>query len=115
MSTGKTTQIPDSLNQRVAITSWPALAAGEAGEPFEIAQFSDRSIQIAGTFGGATVTFEGSNDGVGYHTLSDPAGLPLSFSAAGLKAVAELTRWVRPKVAGGDGSTALSATLLARG
>lgn len=115
MSTAKTVTFPDSLNQRVAVAQWASLAAGETGDVFEIAQVNDRSIQIAGTFNGATVTLEGSNDGAAFHTLSDPQGLPLSFSAAGLKAILELTRYVRPKATGGDVGTVIRATLIAKG
>jgi hypothetical protein len=31
-------------------------------------------VQVAGTFSGATIVFEGSNDGTYYFTLSSPAG-----------------------------------------
>ncbi|WP_374312437.1 hypothetical protein [Dongia sp.] len=114
MSTAKTTAIPDSLNQRVAITTWPALLASETGEPVEAAQFADRSVQISGSFGGASVIVEGSNDGVSYFPLTDPQGNSLTFTASKLEAVTELTRWLRPRVSGGDGTTEIAFVLLAK-
>lgn len=114
MSTGKTVSIPDSLNQRVCIVTWANLAMSETGEAVEAAQFADRSVQVAGTFGGAQVIVEGSNDGQTYFTLTDPQGNPLTFTSAKLEAVMELTRWLRPRVVGGDGTTAFSIILLAK-
>jgi hypothetical protein len=72
-------------------------------------------VQVQGTFGASgSVSVEGSNDGVNYHTLRDPQGVSLTFTAAGLKAVLELTRFIRPRVTAGDGTTALTVTLVAR-
>jgi hypothetical protein len=74
-------------------------------------QHSDKSVQIGGTFGGATVTLKGSNDGAAWHTLTDPLGNALSFTAAGLKMVVEATRYIKPVVTGGDGTTAVDVHL----
>jgi hypothetical protein len=60
-------------------------------------QGSDRSVQVSGTFGGGTVLIEGSNDGSNWFTLTDPTGAALSFAAAGLKQILELTRYIRPR------------------
>lgn len=95
--------------------TWAALAAGETGDAAAlVAAFADRSIQFTGTFGGATVVLQGSNDGTNYFTLKDPFGNDVSVTAAALVQVLEVTLHTRPKVTGGDGTTALAAVLLAR-
>jgi hypothetical protein len=94
---------------------WVA-ANGDSGSPYEMRQQADRSVQIAGTFGaGGSVNVEGSNDGTNYQILRDPQGVALTFTAAGLKQVLEITNYIRPRVTAGDGTTALTITLLARG
>ena len=86
--------------------------------------FSDRSIQVLGTFGTTpALTLQGSNkpippnqvvvepDASEWFTLTDPQGNSLIFNAAGGKQVLENTRFVRPNVVSGDGSTNLTCWL----
>lgn len=94
---------------------WAALANGDSGTPVDLTQFSDRSVQIAGTLGaGGTIKIEGSNDGVTYYTLNDAFGNALSLTALSLKSVAEITTWIRPRASAGDGTTAIVVTLITR-
>jgi hypothetical protein len=96
--------------------AWGPLASGDDGEP--VGQFpgADRSVQVTGTFGaGGSVVFEGSNDldaPTNWFTLTDPQGNPLSFSTARLEQISEYTVWARPRVVGGDGTTALTVRVL---
>ena len=74
--------------------------------------FADRSVQVTGTFGvGGRVLLQGSNDGTNWVTLNDPQANALSFTAAGLEAVLELTQYIRPTVNAGDGTTSLTVTM----
>lgn len=86
-----------------SLANWQAMATGDTGAPVENQTFSDRSIQFVGTFGGATVVLEGSNDGTNWVTLTDPASVALSFTSAGLKQILQVTRYMRPNVSGGAG------------
>jgi hypothetical protein len=96
------------------IATWTPLAAsGDVGQALQRTDLSDRSVQVTGTFAGATIVFEGSNDGTNYFTLSSPAGTALSFTAAGLVQVNQPTAWVRPHVTSGSGAS-LTVTLAAR-
>lgn len=116
MATGytKTAAVPYN-NHDANVVKW-TLAAGESGDPLLLPEAADRSVHIVGTFNGATVVFEGSNDtndGTSrYKTLTDPLGNPISKTAAALCAVSEMTRLVRPSVTGGDVSTAIEIFLL---
>lgn len=105
----------DTVTRRTQSVVWSGLLNGDSGDAYERPDYSDRSVQVTGTFGtGGTIVLEGSNDGTNYKTLTDPQGNPLSFTAAALEQVQELTRYVRPRVTAGDGTTSLVATLLVR-
>lgn len=95
--------------------AWVGLEAGDVGLPYPGHSYADRSIQVTGDFGvGGSCRIAGSNDGVNYVALSDPQGDVLNLTGAGIKAVAEITRYIRPEVTAGDGATALTVTLIAR-
>jgi hypothetical protein len=85
------------------------------GAPIPFAEYADRSVQISGTFGGATIVWEGSNDGTNYITLTDPQGNAISKTAASIEGVLEITRYARPRITGGAGGTTdLNVTVLCR-
>lgn len=85
---------------------WTPLAAGDDGGWVEMPELSDRSIHVRGTFGGTTVTIQGSNETTPTNpiTLTSPNGSPLTFSADGLRQITEITRWIRPLSTGGAGA-----------
>ncbi len=83
-----------------AMTFKWTLTGTDDGAPLEFLPWADRSVQIGTTgdnFNAGTVILEGSNDGVSYQTLKDPAGNPISLTAAGLRQVLESTAYVRPR------------------
>ncbi len=90
---------------------WETLTeTDDVGHPTSIPGASDRSIQVKGTVGGATVLIEGSNvlaptvDG-DWFTLHDENGDLLSFTAVDIgHAVSENTLHVRPRLTGGAGT-----------
>lgn len=108
------TTFPFETSLDVAVTTWANLLSGDDGEPIRLAVFSDRSVQIAGTFGGASVTIGGSNDGVTYHALTDTLGSTLTLTQATLRQIVELPVWVKPRVFGGDGTTNLTVIVAGR-
>ena len=108
------TTYPFETSLDVAVTTWGGLLADDDGEPVRLAVYSDRSIQISGTFGGASVTIGGSNDGVTFHALTGADGTALTLTAAALKQIVELPLFIKPRVFGGDGTTNLVVTLAGR-
>jgi hypothetical protein len=97
------------------VIAWTSLANGDDGTPLEMIGSADRSVQVVGTFGaGGTVLLEGSNDGTNYNTLHDPGGTALSLTTSQIVAVLEISAFIRPRVSAGDGTTALTVTLLVR-
>lgn len=74
-------------------------------------EYSDKSVQVLGTFGGASIGVSGSNDeGVTYAALNDPTGTVIAISAAGIKAVLENTEYFKPLRTGGS-STSLTIAM----
>jgi len=108
--------VPESLHHTCVIATWPAMPNGETGQPIELANFADRSVQVVGTFGvNGCVRIEGSIDGTAYAPLTDPQGNSLDILGAKIEAVSEVVRWIRPRVTGGDGTTSLTVTMLLKG
>ena len=98
-----------------AVTAVAETTSG-APLPARLCAHLDRTIQVTGTLGvGGTLVWEGSNDGgVTYATLTDPQGNALSFTAAGLEQVTELSEYARPRLTVGDVDTDLNVYCLLR-
>lgn len=97
----------------VRIVTWSAGATGDSGSAVESAAWADRCVHVTGTFGGATVAIQGSNDGSDWQTLNNAQGTAATFTAAGLKQIVEVPRFMRPTVTGGAAS-AIKVVLVAR-
>ena len=94
--------------------TWALLAADDVGDNLDGSSYADRSVQIDGTFGGASVEIQGSNDGTNWYVLTDPQGNLITKTSASLEQISEITRFVRPLIDGGDGTTDITVTLFAR-
>jgi len=112
--TPTTTKVTDGGVADVYIVQWPSMGNADTGIAIPMSSGSDRSVQIEGTFGAATVVFQCSNDGTNYQTLTDPQGNAISKTSASLEAISELTRFVRPVTSGGTGSV-INVSLLVKG
>lgn len=106
------TRIPTG-NSRSFVAAWLALPNGEDGEPIAFGQYTDKSVQVSGTFGaGGSLRLEGSNDGVTWAVLTDPQGNDLNLTGPKIEMVTEATAYVRPRVTAGDGTTAITVHML---
>jgi hypothetical protein len=103
------------LQKRGLLVKWAAITNADTCAPYEVLGAPDASCQTEGTFGGATMTLKGSNDGVNYEGLKDLGGVAVAPIAASLVGVREKSRYVKPTVAGGDGTQTLNVTLLLGG
>lgn len=110
-----------STDNSVYSISWsPLTTTNTDGDPISAVEWADRSITFTGTFGvGGTVKLRGSNladktDANGYFDLTDPQGNAISKTAGAIEAITEIVRWVKPVVTLGDGSTAITVTLIVR-
>ena len=74
------------------------LTGTDSGSPMAFAEWADRSVQMAGTWGGGTVVWEGSNDGgTTWATLSDAQAVAISKTADALEQIIEVTELARPR------------------
>lgn len=99
--------VSPSLNTSVADNPrviWEALATGDTINPFVMSQQYGlaASIQISGTFGGATVKVQISNDNVSYYDMEDVTGTPVSTTSGGLYEVSTAAVYIKPVVTSGS-------------
>ena len=95
--------------------TWAGMANGDTGQPQSLPGFCDRSVSVGGAFGsGGSVALEGSNDGVNFFALPNPAGTTIGVTSAGLQACQTACLWIRPHITAGDGTTLLNVTVFAR-
>ena len=83
---------------------WETMGNADSGSPILIGECPDGSIQVVGTFGGATIVLQGSNDGTNWVTLTDEIQSPVSFTSAGLKMFLPRVWKIRPTTSGGTGT-----------
>lgn len=79
--------------------------------------YDDRMVTARGTFGGATLALQGSNElptPANWNGVDDPQGVDVSFAAAGSKPVAERPVWTRPLLTGGAASSVVVEMLCRR-
>lgn len=98
---------------------WSGIANGDTCTQVSLPGAPDVSIQVYGTFGGATLAIQGSLDAVlataTFAPLQDPQGNALSFTAAGIDMLASsIVTWLKPVLSGGAGTT-LTVVMLAKG
>lgn len=103
---------PFGINS-VELFTWATMGGADVGDAIGFPQNADKSVQIDGTFGSATVVIQGSNDGTNWFTLTDPQGNAISKTSAALEQIEENTLYVRPSISGGTGSS-INVRLLAR-
>lgn len=84
------------------LASWAAMATDDVGAGVPIAYAADLTGQVSGTFGGATIVWQGSNDNATWHPLTQRAGTGnMSYTAAAVHTANENPAFVRPAVTGG--------------
>ncbi|OUS34554.1 hypothetical protein A9Q94_15765 [Rhodobacterales bacterium 56_14_T64] len=112
------TRVPETNSEadQVLSVSWAAIATGDTVQESMPRGVSGAmaSVQSDGTFDGATVTLEGSNDGKNFVTLRDLSGADISFASAGLVDFSTSVVFIRPAISGGS-ADAVDVTLALRG
>lgn len=95
----------DNYDQTRTVT-WATMGGADVGLGAAFGQFPDRTLVVEGTFGGATCTIQGSNDGgTTWFTLHDYLGNALTYTANGIALIAENPGLMRPSNASGTGSS----------
>jgi hypothetical protein len=113
--------VPTWLGQQgVTIVQWANVGNADTCTPLPLGAHADRSVQVTGTFDGASVKIDGTNDAsLAYFPLTDPQGnaisisaFPAGYTAAG-EAISEATQFIKPVVSGGT-APSLTITLYVR-
>lgn len=103
-------------SSKVPRTVWADIVTGDTINPFVVvAQAAVAGcVQIGGTFGGATVGLQASNDGVTYFDIKDLGGTVISGTSAALFEFTTAAAYLRPVVTGGSGN-AVDVIMVLRG
>jgi hypothetical protein len=116
MATRAGTVVKTQLDPHVLIMEWASLGVGDDGDWMLLSHYADKNVHVYGTFGGATVTLQGSNEDTPANpaSLRDPDKVALALSSsAPMEQVLENPLRVRPVVTGGAG-TSLTVRLVCR-
>lgn len=106
------------LGDNVVILDYLLTNADSDGAPFKAKHFgdySDRNVAVYGTFGGATITVQGSGDSASWTGLTDAGSVAISLGAAGTETINETTPFTRPLLTGGAGSSVHVVFTIRRG
>lgn len=110
------TPVERHISPSIRTAFWEAVSSDDAGTayapPYVMPAVS--AVQVTGTFGGATVTLAGSNDGTNFVTLKDMAGNDISVTSASLVDFSTGALYVKPIVTGGT-SEDIDVLLVVRG
>lgn len=93
------------------VSRWADVSNGDTCVAQPAAQYTDKSVQVFGTFGAGQVAIEGSNDGENWAVLTGAQGNALLITEAKIEMVSEATLYIRPVVTG-DGATSLTVLIL---
>lgn len=106
---------PGNGDGSVILYSWSLTTANASGAAISGAEWADRTWQANGTWGGATLALEGSNDGVTFSPMSNASGgADIAMTSNDLASTVELPLWVRPNLTTPGAGAAVTVTLLAR-
>lgn len=104
----------EERESRTYLVTW-VLGPDDTGAPVKFVGAVERTVQIIGTFGGATVAMQGTVEDTpaNWMPLTDVQGEAISVTAAALETITEVVRHTRPAVTGGTG-TSVTVLLLLR-
>jgi len=95
-------------NRGVVKLVWSSLTNSDTALSQSIPDFPDKTVQVDVTAGTPTCVLQGSNDASTWHTLVDPQGNNISFTADGIEQVLENTQYIRPAITAGTGTVTVT-------
>lgn len=110
----RTSRLEVGGDDSVAIYTWALTSANTDGLPIEWVQWADRCFTGTGTWGGATLTIQGSNDGSTWVTLNNAQGTAATATADKALQIVEVPRFVRPNLTTAGVGAAVTVILCAR-
>lgn len=104
-----------SGDNSVICYEWALTTADPTGTGIGQVNYADRTFVAWGTWGGATLTIEGSNDGTTWVALSNAGSASRATATADAAiTIVELTRYVRPKLTTVGVGATITVSLAAR-
>ena len=112
------TIVPTTVEEqiRAAAYRWTDYSTADTATPVKVQNMQGLagSVQVTGTFGGATVALQVSNDGTNFVTLKDGTGTDITFTAAGMAEFSTAALYVKPTSSGGTADN-VTVTVVLRG
>ena len=98
-----------------AIATWALTTADHTGVGIAYENYQDRTYHVFGTFGGATVVWEGSLDGgTTWGILHDPQGNATGETVAQIETLSEAVPLIRPRLSVVGSGAAITCALYMR-
>lgn len=82
---------------------WSGVTQADTCQQVQFPQYADKTIQVAGTFGGTSVAVNGTIDGTNFAALTDQSGTTIAITTAGIKQVLQNAYQIQPALTGGAG------------
>jgi len=106
------------VQHSVLQSKW-TLGAADDGVPDQLSRYPNHSVQIAattlGSFAGATVVIQGSDDGINWFTLHDNTGTNMSATSnQRFDTIAIVPLHIRPHSSGGGVTTSVDVIITSR-
>lgn len=97
------------------LVTWTPVTEADTCVPADFPDLADKSIHVAGTFGGASVALFGANNdfATAGAALRDPSSTVIAITAETVKQVLENPKQIKPVATGGTGQS-LSIYILAK-
>lgn len=112
------TIVPTTVEEQVraAAYRWTDYSTADTSTPIKVQNMQGLagSVQVTGTFGGATIALQVSNDGTNYVTLKDSTGSDITFTAAGMREFSTAALFIKPTSSGGTADN-VTVTITLRG
>lgn len=95
------------------VVTWTPVTSADTCHPVRYPEYADRSIHVSGTFDGATVQIQGSNNGgASFASLADPTETTILISSERIRAILENTDYLMPVISGGGAAQSLTISIL---
>lgn len=112
------TIVPTTVEEQVraAAYRWTDYSTADTSSPIKVQNMQGLagSVQVTGTFGGASIALQVSNDGTNFVTLKDIAGVDISLNTAGLREFSTASLFLKPTSSGGTADN-VTVTVVLRG
>ena len=108
----------ETIEVRQTRITYSGVGDADVGDWVKMSNLADKTIHVFGTWDSATLVVQGSNEEgtpTAPITLTDPQGNALSKTADFIETILENPAQIRISTSGGQGSTALTVIIAAKG